>query len=306
MDALYISPMEYGENAAVDALSHAMDHTLRNAGVKLHVAYADFRKSDWLQRTRELIQAGVAADVQCILLYSIDPLEPAAEVAMARRCGVRVVCLERPRFEVDACVVLPNFNHGLYMMEHLATLVAPGARVGVIGGPGTADDQELLAGILYGLATYGLTVVNDPHAPRYRNDSDIRDGGREKAAHLLNDFVDLDAIVPYNDESALGAVDVLRETGRVGSLKIVSRNGSPSVVALVASGLHDGTWDHDVLGVGRTMGEVAVRSLTASEPFDALCVASPIGRIITPERARTWVPWQDRIGWRPLRRWDVT
>jgi hypothetical protein len=30
-------------------------------------------------------------------------------------------------------------------------------------------------------------------------------------------------------------------------------------------------------------------------------VASPIGRMITPERAAAWVPWPERIPYNPLR-----
>jgi ABC-type sugar transport system substrate-binding protein len=303
MHVLYVCPMDYGANATIDALSHSLDHTLTQAGVELHVVYADFRLDGWLARTEAFIRAGLAAGIDGIVLYSIDPHEPAAAVAHSRRRGVPVICLERPRFDVDASVVLPNFNHGLYMSEYLATLVPPGGRVGVVSGPGTADDEELVLGIVHGLASHGLTRVNDPDDPRYKNAADVRSGGKDKTANLLADFAELDAIVPYNDETALGAIDALREAGRLGAVKIVSRNGSPRVVQLVAEGVHHGTWDHDVLGVGRTMGELVIRLVANREFLDGFCVASPVGRMITPARAQTWTPWQARIPYRPLRGW---
>ena len=91
-----------------------------------------------------------------------------------------VVSLERPRFTVDASVVYPNFNHGVYMAEYLATLVPAGARVAVVGGPDVVDDIELLAGIRHGLEICGLARVNDPEDPRYKNTTDVASGGREK------------------------------------------------------------------------------------------------------------------------------
>jgi ABC-type sugar transport system substrate-binding protein len=303
MRALYISPMVYGDNLTVDALSHALDRTLAAAGVELEVAYADFRDEDWLSRTEELVRAAVAARLDALILYSIDPLQPALAVAEARQHGVRVVCLERPRFNVDASVVLPNFNHGVYLAEYLSTLIPRQARVGVIGGPGTADDDELVVGILHGLASFGLTRINDPNDPRYRNTSDVRAGGRTKTSNLLADFAQLDAIIPYNDETALGAIEALREAGRLGEVKIVSRNGSPEVIKLVAEGVHHGTWDHDVLGVGQLIGELVARLVVHGEPLDGLCVASPIGHVITPQLARAWRPWKERIDWLPLRNW---
>ena len=303
MRILYICPMDYGENASIDAMSHSIDHTLDQAGIELHIGYADFRRSTWLPRTEQLIQEGVAAGVDAIVIYSIDPAEPAASVAHARANGVPVIGVERPRFDVDASLVYPNFNHGVYMAEYLARILPAGARVGVVGGPGTADDDELVVGITHGLKTYGLHQVNDPLEPRYKNEVDVRAGGQEKTANLLADFAHLDGLVPYNDETALGAIDALSEAGRLGEVKIVSRNGTPNIVQLIRDGVHHGTWDLDTLGIGRAVAELAIKLVVDKERLDGLCVASPIGHMITPERARTWVPWEQRIRFRPLRTW---
>ncbi len=305
MQVLYVSPMEYGANSSVDAMSHSLDHTLEQAGIELRVGYADFRVKGWLHRTEEFMREGVAAGANAIVLYTIDPAQPAAAVAHAREHGVSVISLERPRFDVAASVVYPNFNHGVYMAEYLSHLLPPGARVGIVGGPGTADDDELVLGIVHGLAVFGLTRVNDPQDPRYKNVTDVRSGGKEKTACLLADFAKLDGLVPYNDETALGAIDALKDVGRLGEIKIVSRNGTPNVVQLVKDGVHHGTWDLDTFGIGRAVGELAIRLVVDKEDLDGLCIASPIGRMITPERVHSWVPWEQRIPYRPLRIWQA-
>jgi ABC-type sugar transport system substrate-binding protein len=212
---------------------------------------------------------------------------------------VPVVSLERPRFTVDASVVYPNFNHGVYMAEYLATLVPAGARVAVVGGPDVVDDIELLAGLRHGLEISGLTRVNDPEDPRYKNTTDVASGGREKTANLLADFASLDALIPFNDETLLGAVEALRDAGRLGEVKMVSRNGTPAAVELVRAGIHHGTWDIDPPGIGQTVADLAIR-VARSEELDGLCLSSPIGRMITPERAAAWVPWQERIPYHQL------
>jgi ABC-type sugar transport system substrate-binding protein len=212
-----------------------------------------------------------------------------------------VVTLERPRFEVDASVVYPNFNHGVYMAEHLASLVRPGGRVAVVGGPDVVDDIELMMGLLHGIELSGLTRVNDPEDPRYKNTTDVASGGKEKTANLLADFDALDALIPFNDETMLGAVEALREAGRLGEVKMVSRNGTPAAVELVRAGVHHGTWDIDPPGIGQTAADLVARMIVDHEDLDGLCVASPIGRMITPERAAAWVPWPERIPYNPLR-----
>src|SRR5690242_170567 len=299
MRALYVSPMVYGANQAVDAIGHGLDAELDAHGVELRVAYADFDEPDWKEQAGRAVRAGADAGYEAIVVWVIDPSVPADAVAYARSKGVRVVSFERPRYPVEASVVYPNFNQGVYMMEYLATLLPPAGRVAVVGGPDVIDDIELLAGIRHGLDSAGLVRVNDPEDPRYKNTTDVASGGKEKTANLLADFPQLDGLVPFNDETMLGAVEALREAGRLGEVKMVSRNGTPAAVQLVRDGVHHGTWDIDPPGIGQSVAQLVVRS--ATEDLDGLCVSSPVGRMITPERAAAWIPWRERIPFRDLR-----
>ena len=300
MAVLYVSPMPYGANAAVDATCHGLDNALAEAGVELRLLYADFSDPRWRGLAAEAVDAGVAAGVEAIVLWIVDPAVPAAAAGRARAAGIPVVTLERPHFPVDASVVYPNFNHGVYMSEYLATLLPPKARVAVVGGPDVVDDIELMLGLLHGLDAAGLTRVNDPEDPRYKNTTDVASGGKEKTANILADFDHLDGLIPFNDETLLGAVEALREAGRLGEVKMVSRNGTPAVVGLVRAGVHHGTWDIDGPGIGATAAGLVLRALSG-ESLDGFCVASPIGTMITAERAKTWVPWDQRIVRHPWR-----
>ena len=301
MRALYVSPMPYGANAAVDAICHGLESRLAARGIEMRVAYADFADESWRGQAGDAVRAAANAGYGAIIIWVVDPDIPADAVRYARGRGVRVVSMERPRFEVDGSVVYPNFNHGVYMAEHLATLVRPGGRVAVVGGPDVVDDIELMTGLLHGIETSGLTRVNDPEDPRYKNTTDVASGGKEKTANLLADFDALDALIPFNDETMLGAVEALREAGRLGEVKMVSRNGTPAAVELVKAGVHHGTWDIDPPGIGQSAADLVARLLIDHENLDGLCVASPIGRMITPGRAATWVPWPERIPYNSLR-----
>ena len=300
MTVLYVSPMPYGANAAVDATCHGLDNALAEAGVELRLLYADFADPGWPDLAAEAVDAGLAAGVEAIVLWIVDPAVPAAAAGRARAAGIPVVTLERPQFPVDGSVVYPNFNHGVYMSEYLATLLPPKARVAVVGGPDVVDDTELMLGLLHGLDAAGLTRVNDPEEPRYKNTTDVASGGKEKTANILADFASLDGLIPFNDETLLGAVEALREAGRLGEVKMVSRNGTPAAVELIRAGLHHGTWDIDGPGIGATAAGLVLRALRG-ENLDGFCVASPIGTMITAERAKTWVPWDQRLARRPLR-----
>jgi ABC-type sugar transport system substrate-binding protein len=292
--------MRYGANAAVDALAHGIESRLARDGIELRVNYADFAEPDWQEQADRGVREAVAAGVDAIVIWVIDPDIPAAAVELARANGIPVITMERPRFAVDASIVYPNFNHGAYMSEYLAALLPPDPRVAVVGGPDVVDDNELMAGLLYGLKVSGIVPVNDPEDPRYKNTTDIASGGKEMTANILADFDRLDGLIPFNDETTLGAIEALREAGRLGEMKTISRNGTPAVVELVRAGVHHGTWDIDSPGIGRTVAELAIRSI-GGEALDGLCVASPIGRMITRTLAENWPTFQERVPYNPLR-----
>ena len=297
---LYVNPMNYGTNPGVDAIAHGLQHRLEQAGLELRVVFADFAWDGWRELASTSIEAAVDARFAAIVIYVLDPLEPAAAVAAARAAGIPVVSFERPRFPVDGSLVYPNFNQGVYMAEHLAGALGSGARVAVIGGPKIIDDEELLAGIVHGVDGSGLFRVNEPTLDRYRNQSDLRPGGCETALRILGEFDDIVGMVPFNDETMLGTLDALAATRRTG-IKVVSRNGTPKAVEAVRSGLSVGTWDIDAPGIGAAVGDLVVRRLESGVAAEGELRLGPIGKMIDATNVASWKPWSERIPFTPLK-----
>jgi len=301
MQVLYINPMAYGANPGVDAIAHGLDHRLGQADIELRVIVADFARPDWPRLQAEAIGAGIAAKVDGIVVYVLDPLQPAAAVAAARAAGIPVFTFERPRFAVEGSLVYPNFNQGVYMAEELANMLRPGADVAVMGGPKIVDDEELLAGIVHGVRHSGLHLVNDPTRDEYRNESDLRPGGRETALRILSEFPHLDGFIPFNDETMLGTLDAIEEVGRMGEMKVVSRNGTPKAVEALMAGRTHGTWDIDCPAIGAALGDLVIRGLVGREAMDRTLAMGPIGQLITIATVQRWSPWSHRIPSKSLR-----
>ena len=156
MRVLYVNVLPYGAHPGIDALAHGLDHRLRQAGIELRTLTTDVRTPDWVEKQTAAIQRGIDARVDGIVVYVLDPTQPAQAVAAARQHGIPVFTLERPRYPVNASLVYPNFNHGVYMAEYLASLLPPQADVAVIGGPEVIDDIELVLGIVHGVQRSGL------------------------------------------------------------------------------------------------------------------------------------------------------
>jgi ABC-type sugar transport system substrate-binding protein len=297
--ALYVNPMEGEVNPAIDAIAYGLQHSLDQGGVDTRMLVADFRDPDCVAKTGDAIRAGVAAHVDAIAFYALDPAGPAEPVAEARAAGIPVFTFVRPFFPVNVAVLYPNFNHGVCMAEWLSDRMPRGGRVAVIGGPDTPDDAEEVAGLSYAFGRHGVTVVNDPTDRNWCNLTDVSSGGKEVTLRLLAEYPQLDGLVPYNDETMLGALEAFDEAGRPEGLRLISRNGSPEAVEEVRAGRLQGTWDLDASGIGTTLGDLVVRHLTV-EPLDGHLGISPLGRMIHAENLDTWRPWTDRISVRPF------
>ena len=299
---LYVNPIPLDGNPAIDALGYGLQHALHAADIEMPVLFGDFREPDHTQRCETAIDEGIAAGVDGIVIYALDPSAFGEPVARARAAGIAVFSFVRPHYPVNASVVYPNFNHGVFMAEHLASLLRAGSGVAVIGGPDTVDDTEEVAGLVFALDRSHCRLLNDPFERRYCNVQDVSAGARAPMLGLLDEFPgeQLRGLIPYNDETMLGCLPVLEERGRSGDIKIISRNGSPQAVEAVRAGQSDGTWDLDASGIGTSLGNLVVRHLVGGEHLNGYMTMSPIGRMITVENIDSWRPWTERIELTPM------
>ncbi len=300
MRVLYVNPMDYETNPGVDAIAHGLNHRLGHDGIEMRVIFAHFAHPQGQKLQLQAIEAAIAARVDGIILYVLDPDQPADEVASARTAGIPVFTFERPRFPVEGSLVYPNFNQGVYMAEELANTLPAGAGVAVTGGPKIVDDEELLAGIVHGVKRSGLNLLNDPFQDEYRNETDLRPGGKDAALRILSEFPHIDGFIPYNDETMLGTLDALDETGRGDGMKLVSRNGTPRAIAALQAGRTIGTWDIDCPAIGAALGDLVAGKLVRHEDMENVLAVGPIGRLITKHNLPTWTPWSTRIPFTPL------
>jgi ABC-type sugar transport system substrate-binding protein len=301
MRVLYVNPLALDANPAIDAIAYGLQHTLHAAALELRVLFADFTAPQYRRQYEAAITAGIAAKVDAIAIYVIDPSAFAGPVAQARAAGIPVFAFVQPHYAVNASVVYPNFNHGVFMAEHLASLLPPGSGVAVIGGPQSVDDAEEVAGLVFALKRSHCKLLNNPEDPRYCNLLDVAAGAREPTLHLLAEFSRIDGLIPYNDETMLGALACLDQAGRTKEMTIVCRNGSPAAVEAVRHGKIAGTWDLDASGIGTTLAELIVRHLRGGEKLEGFMAMSPVGRMITQANLNSWKPWSERIQWMPLK-----
>jgi len=292
---LYVSPLPRGSNLAIDSITAGMRFALHTESMNLRVVFDDVRTVNPAESLPKHLGNAIAEKVDAIILYVVDPEAGRSEVEAARKAGIAVFSIARPRYPVNASLSYPGFNQGVFMMDYLTSLLPPNSDIGIIGGPHALTDTEEVTGLVYSVRRSRCNLVNDPFLPEYSNLTDTVAGARAPAKLLLERFPHVRGLAPYNDETMLGLVDYLTEIGRAGEFKIVSRNGTPAAIKAVREGKTTGTWDLDPPSVGVKMAQLVSEHLRGVHVYDDFAAMSPAGRMITAEKLHTWRPWEERV-----------
>jgi ABC-type sugar transport system substrate-binding protein len=266
----------------------------------LCVIFDDARTHSPKESLPRHIDAAVAARVDAIIFYVVDPDAALMNVRAAREAGIAVFSIARPTYPVNASLSYPGFSQGVFMMDYLTSLLPAGSVIGIIGGPRALTDAEEVAGLVFSVRRSRCCLVNDPHLSEYSNLTDNVDGAWAPAKLLLERFPDVKGLAPYNDETMLGTIDYLDVIGRTGEIKIVSRNGTPEAVNAVRAGKTTGTWDLDPPGVGKSIARLVIDHLRGSALYDDFAAMSPAGRMITAANLQSWQPWERRVRMTPF------
>jgi len=297
---LYISPLPLASNPAIDSIAYGIQSVCHESSLELRVLFDDARAVNPRESLPIYINAAIAARVDAVMFYVVDPEAARAEVQEARRAGIAVFSIARPKYPVNASLSYPGFNQGVCMMDYLTALLPPGSGVGIIGGPRALTDAEEVAGLMFSVSRSHCCLVNDPQLPEYSNLTDNIAGARAPIERLLEHSPHIKGLAPYNDETMLGVIDYLQSIGRAGELKIVSRNGTPEAVKAVREGRSTGTWDLDPPGVGIRAAKLVSEHLQGTVFYDDYAAMSPAGRMICAANSHSWQPWEQRVPMTPL------
>ena len=291
---VYVMPLPPGLHPGMDTVAHGLAHGLSGTDTELRILPADLRDTNYTIEQNQAVAAATGAKVDGICLFMLDEKEPAPAVWRAIGKNVPVIALHKPVFPVTATIAVPNFYHGIFLTQYLSRHVDDQARVAILGGPPILDDEELVDGLIEGSKRCGFTLLNDPHDPACRNESDVAGAGAEAARYVLDTYSDLDALIVFNDETLLDVLPVLNERGLLGTLPVVSRNGSPAAVDAVRRGDSLATYDYGLTEIGIAAGEVFKDIFLNGAEFEDAVICPTYGRIIDQETAETYVPWSDR------------
>ena len=199
------------------------------------------------------MQQLLAQHVDAIIFYPLDPKATVPILKQAKKQGVPVIATDAtfgspdaqaPYLPYIATQVWQARDIQAYQQADALAKAKPGAKLGLIGiGAPVPALKYLTQREEYWAKKRGITVLGTQDNP-----SDDVTGGEKAANGLLQRYPTLDAIIGYNDPSAIGAITAARGAGR--TIVAIGCNGSSDGLTAVKSGREAATMQVDAVGWG--------------------------------------------------------
>ncbi len=211
------------------------------------------------------MQQLIAQNVQAIIFYPLDPKATVPVLKQAKKKNIPVVAIDGtfgsktasvPYLPFIATQVWQGRDIQAYLQVQAMAKAKPHAKVGLIGiGFPVPALKYLNQREAYWGKKAGLTIVGTQDNP-----SDDVTGGEKAANGLVQRYAGMNAVIGYNDPSALGASIAARGANR--QLTIVGLNGDSAGLAAVKAGKLAATVRVDPVGWGVETTKAAYSLIT--------------------------------------------
>lgn len=243
------------------------------------------------------MQQLLAQKVNVIIFYPLDPKATVPVLKQAKAKGVPVLAVDgtfgspkatAPYLPYIASQVWQGRDIQAYIQMQELAKETPHAKVGLIGiGAPVPALKYLTQRQAYWAKKFGLTVVGSADNP-----TDDVAGGQTAANGLLQRYSQMNAIVGYNDPSAIGAYTASRGVGR--KLTLIGCNGSSDGLAAIKGGREAATVQVDVVGWGVQQVYAAYSLITKQHVNLPKIIVRP-SLLITKANIGTAKSWADQI-----------
>lgn len=211
------------------------------------------------------MQQLLAQKVNVIVFYPIDPKATVPVLRQAKSQGVPVLAVDgtfgsktatAPYLPYITSQVWQGRDIQAFLQVQAMKKAKAGANLGLIGiGAPVPALKYLKSRETYWAQKAGLHVIGSQDNP-----TDDVTGGEKAANGLLQRYSNINAVIGYNDPSALGAVIAARAAGK--QIVAVGLNGTSDGIAGVQSGRLAATVQTDAVGFGREQAYAAYDLIT--------------------------------------------
>jgi ABC-type sugar transport system substrate-binding protein len=184
-------------------LEAAMIEAAKQEGLDLEILSCDFK----VQKQTDQVEDFITSRVSAIVVCPADSEAIAGAVKRANQAGVPVFTADITAHggKVVSHIASDNVQGGRLAGEYMAKLLKGKGNIVIITHPVTTSVQDRVAGFKQAISKYpAIKILDEPTG----------EGQRAKAAQVMENMLEahanLDAVFAINDDTALGAVSVLK------------------------------------------------------------------------------------------------
>ena len=209
----------------------AKDEAERIGGVKV-IEYAPIKQQDIEEQLRQ-VEDAIQRRISAIAIAPIDSNAIAPALEKAVKAGIPVITTNTRAFYdgITSFVGVDNIDGGLMLGTYLAEkLNFTGNIVIVEGNPAGQTNIDRMEGFKKAFAKYPNIKILTSQPAMFR-----RDQAMSVMENILQTYSKIDAVVAFNDEMAIGAVQAIEAAGRKGIL-VTGFDGAPEGIKAIIAG----------------------------------------------------------------------
>lgn len=236
----------------------------------------------------------LARGADAIALYPLAPNALRASLAKANRQGVAVIGFnvtftrnaKAPGYDAQ---IWEGRDAEAYLSVAEMARIAPRGKVVIVGiGAPVPAIKYLAQRYRFWAKRFGLQVIGEQDNP-----TDDIPGGRQAMSGLLGKYSEIDGVLAYNDESAVGAYTAARSAGR-NDIKIIGINGSSLGISALEAGRVAAIVQVDAVNQGAQAATGAYDILTKQgRRLPKVVVMRP--KLLTEENLDSATSWADQL-----------
>ena len=237
----------------------------------------------------------LARGANAIALYPLAPNALRASLAKAKRQGVAVIgfnvtftkSAKAPGYDAQ---IWEGRDAEAYLSVAEMARVAPHGKVVIVGiGAPVPAIKYLAQRYRFWAKKFGLQVIGEQDNP-----TDDIPGGRQAMSGLLGKYSDIDGVLAYNDESAVGSYTAARSAGR-NDIKIIGINGSSLGISALDAGRVAAIIQVDAVNQGAQAAAGAYDILTkqGGKRLPKVVVMRP--KLLTKDNLDSATSWADQL-----------
>lgn len=188
-------------------------------GYQLIIASADFDLNKQISQVEDFVSRKVDAIIVC----PVDSKGVGSAIEEANKAGIPVFTADiaAEQGNVVSHIASDNVAGGRLAGEFLAKALKGQGNIAIINQPAITSVLDRVQGFKEAISKYpGIKIVADV------NGQGVRDRSLQAAADVLQSHPELNGIFGINDDSALGALDAVKQFNRKG-ISIVGYDATP-------------------------------------------------------------------------------